>query len=176
MIKFYMGLGKTASEAGANTGVVLSPKEKDSKRGNPGNCQGNYSSKGHVYFGQPSKKVKGEERSFQLRYRNPVLVARVYDRSVKSVKAGEVKQEVKAAKAVKVAKVAKPLKKKTVKTVKAPAKKAKVVKVVEAESDWTPAVNPPAPIAEVPAVEAVESVATVEAPAVTESVEVPAAE
>lgn len=73
--------------ATATATVLLSPREKDGR----GDCRGNLSSKGEVYFMQPTKKVAGEEKSFRLRWRKTLLAKRDYTRP--SVGKKEVKQE-----------------------------------------------------------------------------------
>ena len=75
------------ASATATATVLLSPREKDGR----GDCRGNLSSKGEVYFMQPTKKVKGEEKSFRLRWRAKALEVREYTRP--SSKAKEIKQE-----------------------------------------------------------------------------------
>jgi hypothetical protein len=144
-------IGESAAMASAT--VLLSPREKDSERGD---CRGNFSARGEFYFLVPLKKVKGEERKFRLQYRKDVLARRVYDRSVKAVKSKEVKQVKAVAKTVKTVKTVKAPAKKAVKAVKS-VKKTKTVKAVEA--------------VETPVAPAVE---TVEAPAVAVAVETPA--
>ena len=129
-------IGESAAMASAT--VLLSPREKDSERGD---CRGNFSARGEFYFMVPLKKVKGEERKFRLQYRKDVLARRVYDRSVKAVKSGEVKQ-VKAVKAVKA-----PAKKavKAVKKTRKPVKAVKAVEAVEAVEAVSPDMTDPAP-------------------------------
>jgi hypothetical protein len=72
---------KTEAQATADVTVILSPR-KDSKRGD---CRGNMSAQGHVYFMEklPRKTVKGvkEPQKFRLRYRSVPLEAR--KRSIK---------------------------------------------------------------------------------------------
>lgn len=70
--------------------VVLSPR-KESKRGD---CRGNFSAQGHIYYVIPMKGEKGKR--FRLAWRNPVLEAR-----------SRVQGEVKAKKVRKVQKVTK---------------------------------------------------------------------
>lgn len=86
------GKGKDGNEAALATAtVLLSPREKNSKRGD---CRGNLSAMGHLYFMQPLKKIKGEEKKFRLRWRTKALARRDYERpstiaakkEVKSVK------------------------------------------------------------------------------------------
>jgi hypothetical protein len=78
----------TAGAATATATVLLSPREKNSKKGD---CRGNLSSKGEYYFMQPLKKIKGEEKKFRLRWRKSELAKRDYIRP--STIAKEVKQE-----------------------------------------------------------------------------------
>ena len=52
--------------------VVLSPRaEGSSTRG--GNCRGNMSANGHIYFMDKLKQKKGEQMRFRLRWRKIVL-------------------------------------------------------------------------------------------------------
>lgn len=90
------GKGKEGNEAAIATAtVLLSPREK----GKRGDCRGNLSAMGHLYFMQPLKKIKGEEKKFRLRWRTKALARRDYERpSVKAAKK-EVKQEKAPAKA-----------------------------------------------------------------------------
>jgi len=60
-------LSETAAAATAT--VLLSPREVDGR----GDCRGNASAQGHVYFMQPLNKVKGEPRKFRLRWRKTPL-------------------------------------------------------------------------------------------------------
>jgi len=56
--------------------VVLSPRaEGSSTRG--GDCRGNMSAQGHVYYMDKLKKVKGEPQRFRLRFRKVELPKRV---------------------------------------------------------------------------------------------------
>lgn len=74
--------------------VVLSPRtEGSSKRG--GDCRGNMSAQGHVYFMHKLKEVKGESQRFQLRFRKVAM-----DKRVRAPK-----KDVKSQKEVKVSKV-----------------------------------------------------------------------
>lgn len=110
-------LGMTETAAVATATVMLSPREVDSDRGD---CRGNFSAQGHVYFAQPLNKVKGEDRKYRLRFRKEELERRV-------------RPDVAAA--AKPAKKAKPVKA----PAKAPAKKKSVKKVKKVE---TPVVAP----------------------------------
>lgn len=150
LVSFFKEKGKSESAALASATVLLSPREKDSKRGD---CRGNFSARGEVYFLVPLKKVKGEERKFRLQYRKIALARRVYDRTVKAVKSKEVKQ----VKAVAVKAVAVKAKK-AVKTVKAVKKTRKPVKAVAVTAPVAPA--PVAPAVETPAATTVEKVET----------------
>jgi hypothetical protein len=62
----------TDSEANAAVTVLLSPR-KASERGD---CRGNCSSKGNLYFAEPLAKVKGQPRKFRLRWREVALEPR----------------------------------------------------------------------------------------------------
>lgn len=66
-------LKMATSAAQAITTVMLSPR-KESKRGD---CRGNYSSMGHLYYMEklPRRTVKGvkESQRFRLRWRTPAL-------------------------------------------------------------------------------------------------------
>jgi len=68
----------------ADVTVVLSPRET-SKRGD---CRGNYSAQGHIYFAA-TRKVEDEEKRFVLRWRKTELEPRV--RHQGEVKAEKVK-------------------------------------------------------------------------------------
>ena len=74
--------GKGDKAADAAVTVVLSPRA-ESKRGD---CRGNMSAQGHLYFVQPLAKKGNDERKYRLRWRKPALEPR------KRVKA-EVKPE-----------------------------------------------------------------------------------
>jgi hypothetical protein len=54
----------------ADITVILSPRAEGASRGD---CRGNMSAQGHLYFMQKLKKVKGQPQKFRLRWRNPVL-------------------------------------------------------------------------------------------------------
>ena len=58
------------SEAGAkaSVGVMLSPCESSER----GDCRGNFSAEGHLYFGERLKK-SGEETKYRLRWRKDAL-------------------------------------------------------------------------------------------------------
>jgi len=142
LVKFLMGKGLKATAAAGTAAVLLSPREKDSKRGS---CLGNYSARGESYFMEPLKKVTGEEKRFRLRYRKVVLARRVYKRV-----ALEVKQEKTVKKAVKVKAKAKKAKKATA--------KAKVIKAPAAATAPAPAPEAaPAPAPEAAKVETTET-------------------
>ena len=83
LVEAAKGMGMNDTAASATVTVLLSPREKDGR----GDCRGNMSAKGHVYFADPLKKKVGEEKRFRLRYRKNALEPRV-----------RVKQEVKAIK------------------------------------------------------------------------------
>jgi hypothetical protein len=60
----------------ADVTVVLSPRAEGlSTRG--GDCRGNYSAQGHVYFMDKLNKKKGEAKKFRLRYRKVALDQRI---------------------------------------------------------------------------------------------------
>jgi len=65
--------------------VVLSPRAEGASRGD---CRGNLSSQGHLYFMDKLKKVKGEDQRFRLRWRKEVMDKA--KRLPKTVKAPEV--------------------------------------------------------------------------------------
>lgn len=69
--------------------VLLSPREKNGR----GDCRGNLSSKGEVYFVEALKKVKGQEKKFRLRWRTKALSKRNYERPSVVASKKEVKQE-----------------------------------------------------------------------------------
>jgi hypothetical protein len=84
------GKGRTGEEAAIATAtVLLSPRAKDGR----GDCRGNLSAMGHIYFMQPLNKVKGTERKFRLRWREKELSRRDYERPSVKEPAKEVKQE-----------------------------------------------------------------------------------
>ena len=87
-------LGKSDEAAEAAVTVVLSPRAA-SKRGD---CRGNMSAQGHIYYVQPLAKKGKEERKYRLRWRTTALEPRKR----------EVKVEVKAEKKVKAPKVKAP--------------------------------------------------------------------
>lgn len=64
-------LGENAAMATAT--VLLSPRKVDSKRGD---CRGNYSAEGHMYYVEPLRKEKGDEKRFRLFYRKDALTPR----------------------------------------------------------------------------------------------------
>jgi hypothetical protein len=88
--------------------VVLSARaEGSSTRG--GDCRGNMSAQGHLYFMEKLKKTKGEPQRFRYRQRKVVL-----DKLVRPPKKNRAPQKTKAVKAVKATKAVK----KTVKAAK----------------------------------------------------------
>jgi hypothetical protein len=75
--------------------VLLSPRQKNGR----GDCRGNLSARGEVYFVQPLNKIKGEEKRFRLRWRTKALARRDYERPSVAASKKEVKQEKTPAKA-----------------------------------------------------------------------------
>lgn len=69
--------------------VLLSPRQKNGR----GDCRGNLSARGEVYFVQPLNKIKGEEKRFRLRWRTKELNRREYERPSTIAMKKEVKQE-----------------------------------------------------------------------------------
>jgi len=66
----------------ADVTVVTSPRaEGVSKRG--GDCRGNMSAQGHLYFMDELKRKKGEKKRFRLRWRKQVMEKRVRPPKVK---------------------------------------------------------------------------------------------
>jgi hypothetical protein len=49
--------------------ILLSPR----KTSNRGDCRGNVSTYGHLYYADPLKKIKGEEKKFKLTWRKSPL-------------------------------------------------------------------------------------------------------
>lgn len=72
IVAYGKSIGMKETEAEASTTVILSPRQADGR----GDCRGNLSAQGHVYFAEPLAKAKGEDRRFRLRWRNPVLAKR----------------------------------------------------------------------------------------------------
>ena len=64
--------GMTESEAGSSVTVLLSPRSADGR----GDCRGNLSAQGHLYFAEPLAKAKGENRRFRFRMRATPLEKR----------------------------------------------------------------------------------------------------
>jgi hypothetical protein len=87
MIEHAMStLGMTESAAKATVTVLLSPREKDGR----GDCRGNFSAKGHVYYADTLNKKKGEAKRFRLRYRKQVMEPR--SRQTRKVEAKKVRR------------------------------------------------------------------------------------
>lgn len=153
MVEFGQSIGMSESEAEASATVILSPREASER----GDCRGNYSAQGHVYFAEPCAKEKGEDRKFRLRWRKDELEKRTRTDAPVAKKTTKAKKVTKATKATKETKKAK--------TVKKVAKKTKKV-TVEVPAATTPAaVEPSAPAVETAAVAAAPAEAAVEAPA-----------
>lgn len=132
MIAYGQSIGMSESEAAASTTVILSPRESSER----GDCRGNLSAQGHLYFAEPLARETGEEGRFRFRTRVTAL-----ERRVRTAKPAAKAKTVKA-KAKKAAKPAKPAAK-PAKTVKAKSpRKAKVAApapAVEATSTPAPA-------------------------------------
>jgi len=142
----------TVNKAESSATVLLSPRQQGKCRGD---CRGNLSAKGHVYFMEPLAKVTGEDRKFRLRWRPVVLKMRVrIGKIVKEI----VDKTYAAAKSIKA-------------KVQAKAKPAKV-KAVVAKKDAAPTPPPAlAPAAVEPPPAAAPALATAEpAPAKAETV------
>lgn len=75
--------GMTESEAGASVTVILSPRAADGR----GDCRGNLSAQGHLYFAEPLAKAKGEDRRFRFRTRAEPLEKRSRTADKTAVKA-----------------------------------------------------------------------------------------
>lgn len=84
IVSYGQSIGMKETEAEASATVILSPRESDGR----GDCRGNLSAQGHVYFAEPLAKAKGENRRFRLRWRNPPLAKRT--RSGDSAETAEV--------------------------------------------------------------------------------------
>ena len=90
LVQFLMSKSNKSEDAALATAtVLLSPREKNSKRGD---CRGNLSAMGHLYFVQPLNKVKGEEKKFRLRWRNKEMSRREYERPSAKAAKKEIKQ------------------------------------------------------------------------------------
>ena len=84
-IEFAMNelkMGEGAAKAAV--GVVLSPRSSDQCRGD---CRGNASAAGHLYFMEKLNKKKGEDQKLRLRWRPEALEP--LKRSVKGSVSGE---------------------------------------------------------------------------------------
>lgn len=85
--------GKTISPAMATVTVIISPRKSDDEC--RGDCRGNFSAQGHLYFADVLKRKTGEEKRFRLRYRATAMEPR--NRPVKEeTKAVKVKAKAKA--------------------------------------------------------------------------------
>lgn len=76
-------LGMTDSAATATATVILSPRES-SKRGD---CRGNASAQGHLYFIEKLGKKAGESQKFRLRWRTAPMEKLVVKTATSQVKA-----------------------------------------------------------------------------------------
>ena len=107
LVAYGIKIGMSETAAAASVTVILSPRETDGR----GDCRGNYSAQGHVYFAKPCNKVKNEDRKLALRWRKTELEKFVRPDAkpskAKSVKGSTAKSTVKAKSKAK-AKVAKP--------------------------------------------------------------------
>lgn len=72
LVAYGQKIGMSESEANASVTVILSPRETDGR----GDCRGNLSAQGHLYFADPLAKVTGENRRFRLRWRKTELAKR----------------------------------------------------------------------------------------------------
>jgi hypothetical protein len=72
LVSYGQSIGMKESEAEASATVILSPRQTDGR----GDCRGNMSAQGHLYFADPLAKVKGENRRFRLRWRSEALPRR----------------------------------------------------------------------------------------------------
>lgn len=137
-------IGMSETAAAASVTVILSPREADGR----GDCRGNYSAQGHVYFAKPCNKVKGEARKFALRWRK-VALAKFVRPDAKPSKAKTAK-----AKTAKAKNTAKAKSTKKPKAVKKPeviqATTASVASVASVAPETT---VPPAAAVETPAIE-----------------------
>ena len=84
------GKSLTDSAVQASVTVVLSPRESSTR----GDCRGNFSAQGHLYFVKPLAKKDGEEQKFQLRWRLVAMEVRKY--TPKTVKQTKTKTKTKA--------------------------------------------------------------------------------
>jgi len=83
MEAFFGKLGLKTDAQKASSTVLLSPRKADGR----GDCRGNFSAHGEVYYAEPLKHVKGQEKKFRLRWRMKVLARRDYKRvETKSIK------------------------------------------------------------------------------------------
>jgi len=74
------------SAANASVTVVISPRKSDEVC--LGDCRGNYSARGHLYYADKLKSKKNEEQRFRLRYRTTPMKQRIRQpkEEVKAVK------------------------------------------------------------------------------------------
>ena len=87
-----LGLSDTASTASVT--VLLSPsKSNDTCRGD---CRGNYSARGHIYYAERLNQKANEEKRYRLRYRPNPMKPRIrpIKEEVKSVKVSKVVETV----------------------------------------------------------------------------------
>jgi len=63
--------GKSEAAATASVGVILSPRETSK-----GDCRGNASAKGHLYYFAKLNRSKGEEQRYRFHWRKDVLPAK----------------------------------------------------------------------------------------------------
>jgi hypothetical protein len=91
-------LGMNIPAAQATVTVLLSPRKSDDIC--RGDCRGNMSAKGHLYFADVLKRKTGEEKRFRLRYRAVALAPRTRQpkEDVKPVKAKASKAKAKVTK------------------------------------------------------------------------------
>ena len=70
--------------------VVLSPRAEGTGRGD---CRGNMSAQGHVYYMEPLNKKKGETKRFRLRWRKtPLDALKRVSKKVEAVKESKAKE------------------------------------------------------------------------------------
>ena len=80
-------LGMTETAADASVTVVLSPRERSER----GDCRGNISAQGHLYYMDKLKRKKGEDQKLRLRWRPEALPVRVRGSKSESVEATSTK-------------------------------------------------------------------------------------
>ena len=86
LLEAAKGLGMNDTAAAATVTVLLSPRKSDDIC--RGDCRGNFSAKGEVYYAEVLRRENGEEKRFRLRYRETPLKARtrIVKEEVKAVK------------------------------------------------------------------------------------------